>query len=162
VKDIAKQANDIIAQLADNADAAAIKTAVDAAKALAPKPTARNLDVGTLKFAAASPGSWAGTLRILTSASNPATSSDVATTLGVATSDLFNLTVSDTAPGGATETYLNLTVKDTVRRVDKVLADSSLIAWAGADLNAGNPPALPDFSTVFGDSVGQKYQEMLN
>jgi hypothetical protein len=162
VKAAAKAANDSIAALADAADAAAVQKAVEAARALAPKATTRSLDVGTLKFAAASPGSWAGALRILAGKPDPALGEDAAQQLGVAKDDLFNLTVTDTAPGGASESYLNLTVKDSVRRVDKVLAGSPLLVWGGADLGGGNPPALPDFTTVFGDSVGQKYREMLD
>src|SRR5262249_41534419 len=80
---------------------------------------------------------------------------DTAASMGLQLADLFNLTVTDTGPGGSSETYLNLTVKQSSRRVDKVLAnESSLIAWAGDDLGK-QTPVLPDFSKVEGDTVGQ-------
>jgi phage tail sheath protein FI len=159
VKKAAKNANDVIAALADAADAAAVKTAIDQIQASPPEPSARSLKVDTLTFNAANPGSWAGKLRILVSAADPATASDVATALGVASGDLFNVTVADLSPGGATEVFENLTLKNSVRRVDKVLAQSTLIRWGGGDDPTGI--ALPDFTKVFGDSVGQAYAEML-
>ncbi|MFZ0871215.1 MAG: phage tail sheath C-terminal domain-containing protein, partial [Rhodanobacter sp.] len=51
-------------------------------------------------------------------------SSDVATSFGLATTDLFNLTVREMV-SGTQETFLNLTVKESPRRVDRVLTASS-------------------------------------
>ena len=158
-KAAAQQANAAFAGLADGADANAVAAAAQAALALvANLPSeARVLEAGTLRFAAASPGKWAGYLRLMVSAASGPAAAATATQLGVSVADLFNLTVASAAPGGTTETYLNLTVKNTARRVDRVLADAStLIVWAGADLN-GVPPALPNFANVKGDPVGTAF-----
>jgi phage tail sheath protein FI len=161
-KAAAKKAWDLINALADEANAAAVIAAVTAARAVV-QPTVRKMAAGTLAFRAASPGAWAGALRIVVSASNPVTAGPLATSLGVGltATDLFDLTVSDLSPGGASEIYANVTVKNTVRRIDRALQDSALIRWDGGDLDA-KVPALPDFAKVFGDVVGQKYVEMVN
>jgi len=158
----AGRANAVIAALDDAADKTAITAAVANATTAAQLPVdSRTMTVGTLTFNAMSPGKWGGYLRILVSAATGAGAQAMATKLGVATADLFNLTVTDLAPGGASESYLNLTVKDTPNRVDRVLADSSsLIAWGGGDLDT-SVPALPDFTTVFGDTIGAAYAKML-
>jgi uncharacterized protein len=58
-------------------------------------------------------------------------SADVATAMGLAKGDLFNLSVTDTATGRS-ERYLNVTVKDSPRRVNKVLDPaSSLLRYDG-------------------------------
>jgi len=158
-KDGAKAANDKIAALADAADPATFKKAVDDAKTLKPKITTRTIDVDTLSFRAASPGSWSNGLRLRVRAADPAVRKDVAKSLGVDEADLFNLTATDTAPGGTSESYLNLTVKKSVRRVDKVLAGSALIRWAGSDLEQ-KTPLLPDFKTIVGDAVEQAYAKL--
>src|SRR5262249_50692246 len=91
--------------------------------------TSAVLTVGAMQFSADSPGKWGNGLRVAVDLSN--LSADVAASLGVAVSDLFNLTVRDTG-AGITEQYLNLTVKDTARRVDRVLnANSSLLVYSG-------------------------------
>jgi phage tail sheath protein FI len=157
VKDAAKAANDAIATLTDTDDAAAVATKLEEVEAAAPDPPTRTMKVSGLTFKAASPGAWAGKLRILITPANSATSKDVADRLGVADGDLFNLTIADLSPGGATEVFENLTLKDSVRRVDLVLENSNLIAWAG-----GDPTTLtmPDLETVYGDDVGQTYVEL--
>jgi phage tail sheath protein FI len=87
------------------------------------------LTVGAMQFSADSPGKWGNGLRVAVDLNN--LSADLAASLGVAVSDLFNLTVRDTGTG-TTEQYLNLTVKDTPRRVDRVLnANSSLLVYSG-------------------------------
>jgi phage tail sheath protein FI len=153
VKQAATSANAVIAALDDNADAAAVQAAAAQAKDAAGPADLRRLSVGSLQFEAANPGSWAGYLRIQVAA--PAAAQDASARLGVAASDLFQLTVTDAAPGGVSEIYLNLTLRNSARRVDKVLArESMLIRWSSAiDLDQP-PPALPDFSTVNGDEVG--------
>jgi len=159
VKKAAKAANDAIAALTDSADAQAVAATLNQVEAVGPHPAARTLTAGSLVFKAASPGMWSGKLRLLVTGPNQATAATVADTLGLTAADLFNLIVSDLSPGGATEVFENLTVKDSVRRVDKVLAQSNLIAWSGpADLTT---ITLPDFDNVFGDTVGQAYAEML-
>ncbi|ABE61708.1 phage tail sheath protein [Nitrobacter hamburgensis X14] len=161
VKDAAKAAMDAINVLPDNADAAAIEVAAKTADSAAPKTTLRMLHVGTLTFKAAAPGGWANRLRILVSAAKPATAAGVAATLGVATADLFDLTVTD-LDSNQTEFFENLTVKNSLRRVDHVLNEgSTLIGWGGDNLDT-QAAALPDFTAVFGDDqLGQKYAQML-
>jgi phage tail sheath protein FI len=79
-----------------------------------------------LTLEAASEGSWANSLRVRIDAN---VSADVAARYGLAVTDLFNLTVRDTA-SGATESFVNLTVKESPRRVDRVLLGSSLLRVA--------------------------------
>jgi phage tail sheath protein FI len=160
-KGAAARANGIIAGLADGADATAIAAAVARATLVA-APAPRSLDAGTLRFRALSPGKWGGYLRLQVSAASGPAATAVAAQLGLGIADLFNLTVTDTGTGGATETYLNLSVKNSARRVDKVLADSSsLIEWAGDSLDTVTP-ALPDFTHVKGDPVGTAWQALLD
>jgi len=157
VKEAAKDANDAIATLADGDDADKVKAKLDEVTAAAPQATVRRFNVGGLGFKAASPGTWSGKIRILIAAANPATAKNMADGLGVAKDDLFSLTVTDTSSGGTTEVFENLTLKDTVRRVDRVLEQSNLIAWGGGDLAAA---ALPDLTTTSGDEVGQAYSDL--
>jgi phage tail sheath protein FI len=98
--------------------------------------------VGTIALKAASPGAWGRTLRMTIDQN---VSDDVATQMGVAKTDLFNLKVADSKPGGLTEEFRNVTlVKTSTRRLDKVLADgSNLVRWAGSDLDTAATPALP-------------------
>jgi phage tail sheath protein FI len=156
-KDAAKQAKAEIDKLGDADDANKIVAAVASARALI-KSDARSIQVGTLTFAAASPGQWAGNLRLMIQAASGPGVADTANRLGVQTKDLFNLAVTDLSPGGTGENHLNVTVADSVRRVDKVLTDAStLIAWGGGDLDK-NKPNLPDFAAVHGDNaIGEKY-----
>lgn len=92
-------------------------------------PTTQPLDVGALKFVAASEGRWGLGLRVVVDLDN--LSADIAAAMGLAKADLFNVTVIDTATG-TTEKHLNLTVKDGPRRADRVLAaSSSLIRYSG-------------------------------
>jgi hypothetical protein len=95
-----------------------------------PPATTQTLAVGPLQFIAISPGTWGVNLRVTVDQNNiPA---DIAASLGLTTADLFNLTVVDTSPGGATEKYANLTVKNSPYRVDNVLANSSnLVLYNG-------------------------------
>ena len=90
------------------------------------------LKVGKLHLMASSPGKWGEKLRVKsTTVDDP----EEKATQGLAVGDdLFNLTVTDTSPGGITETIQNLAVlKDAVRRVDRVLAaESSLVRWKGS------------------------------
>jgi phage tail sheath protein FI len=97
---------------------------------VAAKASKASLTVGTLPLEARSDGSWGVALRASTDAEN--ISADTATALGVAKTDLFNLTVRDTSDGGTSERFLNLTFKASPRQVDKVLAaESQLVAYKG-------------------------------
>jgi phage tail sheath protein FI len=56
---------------------------------------------------------------------------------------LFNLTVQDSAPGGATERFFNLTIVPSARRIDRVLENqSNLVRWDG-EWATTKPAGLP-------------------
>ncbi len=96
-----------------------------------PAPAAQQaLAIGGFKFIAASEGAWGVALRVAIDVDN--VSAEAAAALGVAKTDLFNLSVRDSATGRG-ERYLNLTLKDSARRVDRVLeAESALLRYDGA------------------------------
>lgn len=91
--------------------------------------------VTNLPLEAASQGAWgqAVRVRIDQTASDPNTVA-VAARLGVAATDLFNLTVRD---GGTlrVESFLNLTTKESARRADRVLAAESTLVAVAASAN---------------------------
>jgi phage tail sheath protein FI len=91
---------------------------------------ASKVKVGDFRFVAASRGAWGANLRATIDTS---VSADVAAQLGLASTDLFNLTVTEVDASGAIvsrEVFRNLSVKDSARRVDSVLkAQSSLLRW---------------------------------
>ena len=90
--------------------------------------TSSTIAAGGLELEAAGPGAWSAGLSV-TITDGP-TDPDVAKRYGVQPSDLFNLTVTDTASGD-TETFPNLTVLQQGRNVKQVLEeDSALIAVA--------------------------------
>ncbi len=84
-------------------------------------------------------------------------SEDVAANMGLAKSDLFNLTVRDVTPGGPAERFINLSVKESPRRIDNVLkSNSKLVRW-----NGRWPPAtLP--AIVAADDDVTKAEKKLN
>jgi uncharacterized protein len=91
--------------------------------------TASTITAGGLELAAAGPGAWSAGLSVTITPGS--TDPDVAKRYGVQPSDLFNLTVTDTASGD-TETFPNLTVLTQGRNVQHVLEeDSALLAVAG-------------------------------
>ena len=83
-----------------------------------------------LPLEAASSGAWGNQLRVRFDAN---VSPEVATQFGLASTDLFNLTVRDTA-SGRQESFLNLTVKESPRRVDRVLASASALLQVSSSL----------------------------
>src|SRR5207302_1404518 len=86
------------------------------------------LVVGDFKLEAAYKGKWGEELR---ASIDTDVSEEVATRMGLAKKDLFNLTVSDIA-SGVTEVFRNISVKPSSRRIDKVLAaESTLVRWGG-------------------------------
>jgi phage tail sheath protein FI len=91
--------------------------------------------VTNLPLEAASEGAWGNQVRIRvdTHATDPNVVA-VAARLGVASGDLFDLTVRD---GKTTqiETFLNLTTKESARRADRVLAAESTLVRAAASAN---------------------------
>ena len=95
-----------------------------------PTPSKTKFEVDGVKLEAAYEGAWGAFLRAEV---DLGVSEEVATGLGLAKADLFNLTVRDASSGGDTETYLNVSFKESLRRIDKVLeAESKLVRWEGA------------------------------
>lgn len=93
------------------------------------------LKVAGLTLEAAYEGAWGENLRATVDAN---VSEAVATQMGLAKTDLFNLTVRDISPGGTQERFQNLTIASgKPRSIDKVLeAESKLIRWDGTVPNA--------------------------
>ncbi|MCX2864877.1 phage tail sheath subtilisin-like domain-containing protein [Paucibacter sp. PLA-PC-4] len=116
---------------------------VTAAARVAAAPASAALDVGGLLLVAASPGRWGGNLRVVVDTDDIA--DEVAAALGVAKSLIFNLTVRDASPGGASERFANLTTVESARRIDRVLAQgSTLLRWRGTL----DPDAAPAVTAV--------------
>ncbi|MGZ8236415.1 MAG: phage tail sheath family protein [Methylobacter sp.] len=88
------------------------------------------LTVDTLLLAAAYEGSWGNNLRARV---DHAVSAEVAAAQGLAETDLFNISIQDTATG-VTEKYLNVSVVDGPRRIDNVLANQSKLVHVEGDL----------------------------
>jgi phage tail sheath protein FI len=95
------------------------------------KAAKSTLTVGGIGLEAAYEGSWGANLRV--TVDKDGVSDEVALALGVSKNDLFNLTVRDAGPGGATERFLNLTIVESARRIDRVLkAESALVRWTSS------------------------------
>lgn len=96
-------------------------------------PTNTPLSVGNFTLEAAQKGSWGGGVRFTIDA---IVSNEVALAMGLAKTQLFNLTVREVAANGSTvrsEQFRNLTVVNSARRVDNVLSnESNLVRWSGA------------------------------
>ena len=103
-------------------------------------PSLATLAAGTVQLEAANEGKWGAYLR---ASVDTDVSESAAQAMGLTTADLFNLTVSDAGPGGATERYANLTFKNSPRRIDNVLKESKLVRWnRTVALDPTNPPAI--------------------
>lgn len=102
-------------------------------------PAKAAIRIPSLPLEAASAGSWGNQLRARIDTN---VSAEVATRYGLASTDLFNLTVRDMA-SGKQETFTNLSVKESPARVDRVLlARSSLVRVAASlSLPASAVPA---------------------
>jgi phage tail sheath protein FI len=106
----------------------------------AAKPAKSKLTAGGVALEAANEGSWGANLRATVDVDG--ISDETAQALGVDKADIFNLTVRDSGPGGATERFINLTVKESARRIDRILkAESNLVRWDGV-LNPDAPPTI--------------------
>ena len=111
------------------------------------------LTAGGVTLEAAYEGAWGASLRAAVDMDGMF--EDAALALGVAKADLFNLTVRDAGPGGASERFINLTVKDSARRIDRVLkAESKLVRWDGA-LDPAAPPAIAKGSDAVASAEDQ-------
>ena len=101
------------------------------------------IKITNLHLEAASAGAWGNTLRARVEAVDAGAATEIATRLGVATTDIFNLRVRDMSTG-AEEVYFNLTTKESARRADRVLkAESQLVRVATALPAAAAPGAHP-------------------
>src|ERR1051326_3056434 len=114
------------------------------------------LSLDGLDLVAASPGEWGKKLRVTIDVE---VSDEVRGRLGLGKDDaLFNLRVSDSNRGGASERFMNLTVVDSPRRLDKVLqAESNLIRWDGDWPDEANK--LPKLAKT--KATRQKLQDLL-
>jgi hypothetical protein len=120
-----------------------------------------SLTVGSLQLVASSPGAWGNTLQATADDKN--ITPDVAKRLGLARTDLFNLTVSEVVNGQTLrqERFLNLSFKPDApavtaagraQRVDRVLAQSSQLVRS--PLDSGGNPVLPSSSPASGGPSG--------
>jgi uncharacterized protein len=99
-------------------------------KASGGKPAKAAIKIPNLPLEAVSAGSWGNQLRARVDGN---VSADIAARYGLATTDLFNLTVRDLA-SGTQESFLNLSVKESPRRADRVLKAGSSLARVAASL----------------------------
>ena len=115
-----------------------------------------------LELRAHNPGAWANNLLVAVDYKERTSdlSAEVASSLGVTTADLFNLTVTYYAKSGTvTERFVNLTIKDTSRRVDRVLIASSKFLRVATDATTGKPSlpdAIPAESTAMNGETGTR------
>lgn len=137
-KTAAQLVSNILQGISDNAKQDDVaKVAKSAIAKATPFPKAK-LSVGAIALEAAYPGKWGAALRITIDKEHIPQEKD----------DLFNLTVREDAPGGATEKFLNLTTKPSPRRINNVLKEQSkLVRWAG------DYPAVQPAITVGSDAV---------
>lgn len=115
-----------------------------------PVPSRTPLTLGNLTLEAANPGAWGSNLRFALDAQ---ISSQVAAAMGLAPTALFNLTVREVGPNGATvrsEQFRNVSLKSGApRRLDKVLSEeSSLVRWKGDYPAAATSDAWTDISVL--------------
>ncbi len=99
-------------------------------KANGSKPAKAVIKIANLPLEAASAGSSGNQLRARVDSN---VSAEIATRYGLATTDLFNLTVRD-MNSGRQESFNNLTVKESPARVDRVLKARSALARVAASL----------------------------
>jgi uncharacterized protein len=125
-------------------------------------PSQTKLTVGGLTLIAAQKGRVGAYLRVVVDKDN--ISADVAAAMGLTQADLFNLTVTNAAPGGSSERYLNLSAKDSARRVDRTLAaESNLVRWDGD--YPSTPPtvsAAKDAVTTAADALKAAQKALLD
>lgn len=145
-KQTAGKVAELIGKLPDNAKKEDVIKAADIAVAKASASSKAKLEIGNIKFVAASEGAWGANLRVMIDSDNIP-----------ATTDLFNLTVVNTA-SGTSERFLNLSIdQNSVRRIDRVLGsaddkiagESTLIKWNGGDWPLTSPPDLTKIKSTF-------------
>jgi len=110
------------------------------------KATKSKFTVSGLSLEAANEGEWGSFLRLKVDTD---VTDAKAVSLGLTKADLFNLTVRNTAPGGATERFANVTVKaGHPRNVAKVLAEESSLVLTSGNLPGATPAAGSDAITT--------------
>jgi phage tail sheath protein FI len=130
-------------------------------RASAGAAAAAQVDANGLALEASSPGTWGNTLRARVTKTDPAKLGDIANLLGVAATDLFNLSIHDTRTG-QTETFLNLTAtKPSARHVTGILLNESSLARTKtgstpADPTAAHADLAPDKDVWADDTASSK------
>jgi uncharacterized protein len=114
------------------------------AAATAPSTVKAAITCAGLTFEAASPGSWGSNLRAVVDID---VSKEVALQMGLdpskADQKLFNLTITDTSPGGAVERFLNLTIiPRKSRSINKVLENESKLLQLRGELPSPMPAPI--------------------
>jgi phage tail sheath protein FI len=108
-------------------------------------PEKTPLTAGTFTFEAAYKGPWGAGLRFRIDGD---VSDKAAQAMGLAKTDLFNLTVNEVGPDGTivgSEQFRNVSVAKSTRRIDKVLeTESELLRWKGT----WPPGTLPDVAAI--------------
>jgi phage tail sheath protein FI len=100
-------------------------------------------------LAASSPGDWANKLRIRITKPADADAQAAADRLGVAKTEIFNLSIRDMRAGGDTETFTNLTAVPSARQITGVLAAQSnlvrtQVGWVPAAPSGVHAATTPD------------------
>lgn len=116
------------------------------------EPAKAELGVDNVTLQAAYEGAWGNALRVRV---DHDIASEVAAFQGLAVTDLFNLTIRDTATG-VNEQFLNVSVKDGSRRLDGVLANDSTLARVNGTLPSTRPDASNEAAPgedPFGDNT---------
>ncbi|WP_033340969.1 phage tail sheath family protein [Catenuloplanes japonicus] len=105
-----------------------------------------------LVLTAVEPGSWADRITAVVTHDTTTDLTDVATALGAAPADLFNLVVTDES-SGARETIRNVTAGESTRRVDRVLEAESTLVRA-TTVPAARPADGTTYTVEAGDRGG--------
>ena len=130
-----KKAAEKVAEEAEKEANPTIKTVKQVAEVVvagrkSTKEPRAQISLADLPIEAAYEGTWGQNLRASIDFSN--IQEEVAVNMRLEKKDLFNLSVTDTSPGGSTERFRNLSLKKSARRIDKVLeAESHLVRWVG-------------------------------
>jgi len=89
-----------------------------------------------LKLKAANQGAWANNYKVSVTKVADNIAQTIAPTFGVAETDLFNLTITNSVTG-ETEQFNNLTLVPSVNQIDRVLQQSSMVAVVDGALPEG-------------------------
>lgn len=131
----------------------------------APAPSAKSkMTVDTLTLEAVSEGKWGDKLSAVVADIEDKFKPQLAERYGVAEGDLFTLVVIDSGTGFV-ETFANVTVVNGPRRIDKVLANESVLVRVLGALPTARPAAtdlsVPNTLRAEGGSDGEKLNDTL-